>query len=234
MSNSFTKAAFALLMSREDAALLREAEKAVDLLDTNGEDADLAAAYETLDERFRTLFPPKGDSRFEGFLELFDDRNFPYLDAHIDIEDAEIADHVRVTFSGDQFGIDQVANLIFRACKSALPCGFSWSYDCDRLRVGEFGGGCVIITAAGIQWHSTQSILEHAFKRIEAGPHEGVDGFVLATRDREHGLSFWNNTDGFGSLATATVFSEADAATLDKPIANDEPEWLAVPAPLSL
>ena len=54
MSNSFTKAAFALLMSREDAALLREAEKAVDLLDTNGEDADLAAAYETLDERFHS------------------------------------------------------------------------------------------------------------------------------------------------------------------------------------
>jgi hypothetical protein len=113
MSNSFTKAAFALLMSREDAALLREAEKAVDLLDTNVEDADLAAAYETLDERFRAVFPPKGDSRFESFLELFDDRNFPYLDAHIDIEDAEIADHVRVTFSGDQFGIDQVANLKF-------------------------------------------------------------------------------------------------------------------------
>ena len=161
MSNSFTKAAFALLMSREDAALLREAEKAVDLLDTNVEDADLAAAYETLDERFRAVFPPKGDSRFESFLELFDDRNFPYLDAHIDIEDAEIADHVRVTFSGDQFGIDQVANLIFRACKSALPCGFSWSYDCDRLRVGEFsarhvgpapGGGHLIRveTAAGL------------------------------------------------------------------------------------
>jgi len=47
MSNTFTKAAFALLMSREDAALLREAEKAVDLLDTNGDDAELATAYET-------------------------------------------------------------------------------------------------------------------------------------------------------------------------------------------
>jgi hypothetical protein len=234
MSNSFTKAAFALLMSREDAALLREAEKAADLLDTNGNDAELATAYETLDERFRAIFPPKGESNFDTFLDLFEDRDFPYLDARIEIEDAESADHVRVTFSGDQFGVDQIANLIFRACKSALPCGFSWSYDCDRLRVGEFGGGCVVITAAGIQWHSTQAILEHAFKRIEAGPLEGVDGFVLATRDKEHGLSFWNNADGFGSLATATVFSEADAAAFDKPLADDEPEWLAAPTPLNL
>jgi hypothetical protein len=233
MSNSYTKAAFALLMSRDDAAMLREAEKAVDLLDTNGEDAELAAAYDTLDARFRAVFPPEGESRFDSFLALFEDRNFPYLDARIEIEDAETADHVRVTFSGDQFGIEQVANLIFRACKSALPCGFSWSNDCDRLKVGEFGGGCVVITADGIQWHSTQSVLEHAFRRIEAGPHEGVDGFVLATRDPEHGLSFWNNADGFGSLATATVFSEADAAAFDKPLANDEPEWLAVPAPIT-
>ena len=39
---------------------------------------------------------------------------------------------------------------------------------------------------------------------------------------------------GFGSLATATVFSEADTAAFDKPIADDEPGWLAVPPPLHL
>lgn len=99
MSNSYIKAAFALLMSREDAALLREAEKAVDLLDTNGTDDELAAAYDTLDERFRAVFPPKGDNRFESFLELFEDWNFPYLDARIAIEDAEGEDNVRVTVS---------------------------------------------------------------------------------------------------------------------------------------
>lgn len=56
---------------------------------------------------------------------------------------------------------------------------------------------------------------------------EGRSGFVLATRDPEHGLSFWNNETGFGRLAEATVFSEAEAAAFDKPIAQDEPEWLA-------
>ena len=232
MSNSYTKAAFTILMSREDAALLRSAEAAVDILETNGEDAALAAAYDTLDERFRTIFPPKGESRFETFLELFDDPHLPYLDARIEIEDNPDEALVKVNFSGDQFGIDQVAELLFRGCKSALPCGFAWSYDCDRLRVGEFGGGCVIITDAGIQSYSTQSLLEHAFRRIEGGPHEGVDGFVLTTTSAAHGLSFWSNTYGFGALATATVFSEAEAARFDKPIADDEPEWLALPAPM--
>jgi hypothetical protein len=61
---------------------------------------------------------------------------------------------------------------------------------------------------------------------------EGAFGFVLATRDHAHGLSFWNNAYGFGPLFNATVFSEVDAAVFNLPIADDEPEWLALPAPL--
>ena len=61
---------------------------------------------------------------------------------------------------------------------------------------------------------------------------EGAYGFVLGTRDRTHGLSFWSNEHGFGPLFNATVFSEGEAGTLDVPIADDEPEWLAMPAPL--
>lgn len=70
---------------------------------------------------------------------------------------------------------------------------------------------------------------------MTAAPEAAVDGafgFVLATRDRNHGLSFWNNAFGFGPLFNATVFSEAEAAAFDMPIA-EEPEWLALPAPLS-
>ena len=53
-----------------------------------------------------------------------------------------------------------------------------------------------------------------------------------ATRDHAHGLSFWNNDYGFGLLFNATVFSEAEAGEFSVPIADDEPEWLAMPAPL--
>ena len=43
----------------------------------------------------------------------------------------------------------------------------------------------------------------------------------------------WNSKAGFGSLETATVFSEAEASNTDLPIASDQPEWLALPAPLA-
>jgi len=63
---------------------------------------------------------------------------------------------------------------------------------------------------------------------------EGAFGFVLAIRDARHGLSFWSNAHGFGPLFAATVFSEDEAGRFDKPIADDEPEWLALPTPLAL
>ena len=61
---------------------------------------------------------------------------------------------------------------------------------------------------------------------------EGAFGFVLATRDHAHGLSFWSNDYGFGPLFNATVFSEAEAGIFGVPIADDTPEWLAMPVPL--
>lgn len=60
----------------------------------------------------------------------------------------------------------------------------------------------------------------------------GAFGFVLATRDHAHSLSFWSNDYGFGPLFNPTVFGEAEAAIRDVPIADDEPLWLAMPAPL--
>ena len=65
-----------------------------------------------------------------------------------------------------------------------------------------------------------------------AAAADGTFGFVLATRDRTHGLSFWSNEYGFGPLFNATVFTEAEASDFDVPIADNEPEWLALPAPL--
>ena len=61
----------------------------------------------------------------------------------------------------------------------------------------------------------------------------GEYGFVLATYDRAHGLSFWNVDFGFGPLFSATVFGEGEVAVVDLPIADDQAEWLAMPAPLS-
>lgn len=232
MANSFTKAAFIVTMSGEDAELIRMADLAMDLLDTTSEPDELREAYANLGPRFATVFPPTDNAPFASFFEIFDDSAFPHIGGTIEIGDADEQGRRDVVFSGEQFEIETVAQLLFMACKSALPCAFEWSHSCDRLRVGEFGGGCVIITEDGPEYHSTTRIIDRAITREIAGPDEAIDGFVLATRHAEHGLSFWSNAHGFGRLALATVFSEAEAASFDKPIADDEPEWLAMPMPL--
>lgn len=232
MSNSYTKAAFVLTMSAEDASLIRAAEAAANILDTISEDDELKIAYDGLGERFATVFPPTEGRPFSSFLELFDDPAFPHLGARIEIADPDETGQCQVTFSGEEFGVEPVAHLIFTGCKSALPCGFAWSYDCDRMRVGEFGGGCVVITGAGATFDDTTTIIDRAMARATREPDEAEEGYVLATRHPEHGLSFWNNDTGFDRLALATVFDAEEAARFDTPIADDEPEWLAVPAPL--
>ncbi|MCE3519163.1 hypothetical protein LXJ58_30930, partial [Escherichia coli] len=103
MANTYTKAAFTLTMSHADAALLTIAEQAVDILDTNGDDADLAHEYDALDPAFHAVFPAKGPMKFESFLEIFDDWHFPYLDCAIDIDWKGEDGNARVFFSGDQF-----------------------------------------------------------------------------------------------------------------------------------
>ena len=233
MSNSYTKAAFCILMSPADATMLSLAVKAIDILDTGSDDEDLKLSFDALGVRFGEVFPAKGPNAFGSFLDLIDDPAHPSLGCDIDIEEPDTEGRCAVTFSGEQVEVEAVARLIFTACKSALPCAFEWAHGMDRLRVGEFGGGCVVITVAGIDYHNTRDILDRAITRTIAESDEAVDGFLLALADQEHGLSFWNNDHGFGRLGLATVFSEDEAARFDKPIAHSEPEWLAMPAPLA-
>ena len=233
MSNSYTKAAFCILVPPADVTTLSLAEKAVDILDRVNDDGDLKLSFDALGVGFHTVFPAKGANDFGSFLELFDDPAYPRFGCDIDIEEPDSEGLCAATFSGEQVEVEAVARLIFAACKSALPCGFEWAHGMDRLRAGEFGGGSVVVTAAGIDYHSTRDVLDRAITREIRDPDEAVDGFVLALADREHGLSFWNNEHGFGRLALATVFSEDEAGRFDKPIAHAEPEWLAMPAPLA-
>ncbi|MEP3145490.1 hypothetical protein [Qipengyuania citrea] len=226
MANNYLQAAFAVTVTAAEARLIAAVENAVEALDQGLEGEDRQAAFDALGPAFAEAFPPGEDDPFAAVLAIFPDANFPYLDATISF-DEEDDDRKTVSFTGDQFGIEQIANLLFACAKSALPLGFEYAYTCDRLRHDEFGGGAVVITETGIRYRSTSDIVREA---LAARSDEGANGYVLATRDAEHGLSFWNTEEGFGRLATATVFSEREAAEYDKPIADDEPEWLACPA----
>ncbi|MCJ2180177.1 hypothetical protein [Novosphingobium album (ex Hu et al. 2023)] len=158
MANHYLTSSFVLEMSTEDAEMVRLAQRASEAL------SDLAdeVSYADLGPRFSALFPPKDGDDFGSFLDLFDDRNFPSFDCDISIDTSNAEGCCAVSFNGSNFGVEQVAKLIFTACKSALPCAFSWAFTCDRLRPDEFGGGCPVITEAGINIDSTPAMVGRA------------------------------------------------------------------------
>ena len=78
-----------------------------------------------------------------------------------------------------------------------------------------------MIDGAGIHWIETSKVHD----TVHFAPK-----LVIATRDPEEGLLFWNSRTGFGSLDIADVFTESQALSTDLPIADDQPEWLALPA----
>lgn len=231
MANNFVKASFLLRVTDAEAEVLGRIDDAVAILaDGDLEDAVLAEHYQALGDDFARIFPPTEAGLFESFRSIFSDPDYPRLGFTLQIDPPEGTGTRQVWLSGDQVDIETAALLLQSVAKSALPIGFEYCLDCDRLRPGEFGGGYVVISANDIEFGGSARLLDRAIARHH---HAGVDGFVLATRDIEDGLTFWNSEAGFGALAAATVFSDAEAAHHDVPITDDQPEWLALPAPLS-
>lgn len=173
MSNSYTKAAFGLAVTSAEADLLRRVIAVIQLIG----DADvsiealeaLEAHYGDIGPDFAALFPRTELSPFDSLLDLFPDESYPILDFDVAFGEPDEAGQIVGFFSGEQFGVETAAKLIQRCPRSALPFGFEFAFDADKLRAGELGGGYVAIT---------------------------------------------------------------EAANFDMPIADDQPEWLAMPGPL--
>lgn len=168
MSNTYVKAAFSLFMSAEDAAMIARAQRASEVLTDNLSDKDLKLSFDALGYEFITLFPAKGPNDFGSFLDLFDDHAYPTFDCNVVIDKPDSCGVCEVTFSGEQFAVEAVARLIHVACKSALPCGFEWSYTSDKLRCDEFGGGYAVITQDGPTFYSTSTLLREALAAVPA------------------------------------------------------------------
>ena len=218
MANNYLQAAFAVTVTASEARLIAAVQRAIRAIDSGVEGDEATAFVADLGPEFATAFPGGDADPFAGVMMIFPDADFPCLDADTKI----------VSFTGDQFGVEQVAHLLFACAKSALPLGFQYAYTCDRLRHDEFGGGAVVITQAGIRYHSTSDILRAGLDDTPA--EEGRSGFVLATRDPEHGLSFWNNETGFGRLAEVPgPYSTSRAARIPRPRCS-RPCWRWMPS----
>lgn len=234
MSNCYVHASFAVTVTAAEAEALADVTRAIEALDDAAGDPaiDLAGRYEALSPAFRAAFPAEAGNPFGCFCAVFSDPDYPVLGFTIEALEAQADGRTDLVLSGEQFGVEEAANLLFAICKSALPFGFEYALTCDRLRPGEFGGGFVVVAADRVTYHGTRDGLDRALAR------QGEDDdrrFVLSARDPQHGLRFWNREAGFGALedASAVETAEVDAACLDIPIGTASPVWMALPRPLA-
>jgi hypothetical protein len=66
--------------------------------------------------------------------------------------------------------IDQVVCLVRKFLKRFRPNDvwtLTYAATCSKPRVGEFGGGAVIVTAKRVTWHDSGAIAAKAVKRLE-------------------------------------------------------------------
>lgn len=224
MSNCYTNCCFAMEVTPGEAALLREALALAEFLEDEPDAAATAERWGELSDDFRATFAPLDDDPVSGFLAIFPDRDYPTFGSDFAFED-QADGLVGVLVTSEQFEPDAVAALLQRTITASLPVAASWSYDSDRHRVGAFGGGAFRIDEAGIHWIETNKAHES---------DHFVARFVLTTRDAEEGLLFWNNAAGFGPLASADIFTDAEAKMLGTVITGDEPEWIELPRGLHL
>lgn len=227
MSTYYTKASFALTITANEAALVRLALRAGDVLRHTRDKAAIAAELAQLGPDFAAVFPGTEDDPAAGFLDIFDDRDHPILLCSVQFGD-EHDGQVTAVFSGNQFTIDAVAGLIQRTCGSALPFGFEYALDNSRLEVGEIGGGYAVITADGIEYRGTSMMLADELQRLR-DPGAAGQHYVLARPSAGQLDLFWNGRGDYGPLADALPYTEQDARRFYQPRDHDDPQWLTLP-----
>lgn len=169
MADTYISACFAFPCQLEEWEHLREGFLlAMDL--SAGLEPDPPSA------EFTALFPPDGDDKWSGFLDLFDDPDF--TDFGADLAGGPDRDGCVALISAERdFQPDPVARLIQRCCQSTLaaaPVGFEWSVTCSRQRVGEFGGGWCVVFPDRIEFERTGEGIRKALQ----ARHPSIDRLV--------------------------------------------------------
>lgn len=227
MTNNYTKAAFTVSMLSAEAELIGKIIAATAIVsDRRYSLDDLEEAYASYGREFAAMFPREGISPFGSFVRIFYDPDYPDLCCDIDIGPVDDEGRVELFFRGEQFETSTVATILQMAAPSILPFGFEYAVDCDRLAPEQFGGGFVCITAQDISFGHSSMLLDAA---LGAAPRDGAR-LVIAVRNSEWGLRFWNDQTGFDSLRVASTYTVEQAENYDLPIADDQPEWLELPA----
>lgn len=218
MSNCYIQTAFTFILTAPEAILLRAAIAACDFAMEERQADDTATFWADLPQTFRDLFPPINDDLLSGFIAIFSDPQWPCLDTNFTFSEKEEG-HVVVFGSSDQFSSDAVAAVLEKVVTTSLPIIITYAMHDDKYRPDAFGGGGFIIGKTGTNWVHTSDLHDLA----KFSPR-----LVIQTNTPEGSL-FWNETNGFGDLESATTFTEEEAGKYNLPIANDQPEWVQLP-----
>lgn len=222
MADYFTKASFRIRVTHEEASLLREA---FDLTPEELLGDSAAEAYERRSNGFKAAFKRGTDEPFLIFCDLFTDPENPLHGCTV--EEFDRTDlYSSLHIYGDQVDPEATANLLQFLARSALPFGFTFTHDCSRMRPGTMTGGFVVITQNDLTFRENDHELKSAIAQINDKDERPL---VIAKRDAEHGLVFWNKDIGFGPLTDAIVYSQKEARAVDLPISDDQPEWILMP-----
>ena len=219
MTDFFTSVFFTLDITDTEAKLIAETIEICELLCKGfADEADEIARYNACSPLFRSTFPvAKADTPFSRLTSIFSDPDYPSISADFHIGTNANQTGKILSVSGSQTDPWEIADLLRLVVPSATPFNFGYANTASRDCCDAYGGGFIEVRSNKIIPLNDQS--------------EKTDEqhFVISTVDPGEGLLFWNINDGFVSLEHATVFSEREAALYDLPIANSEPEWMALP-----
>src|SRR3546814_6303466 len=133
--------------------------------DSDVEQDRRVAAYSARSDAFRSCFPPAEADAFGGFLAIFSDPDYPRLGFSLQVDPSDGSGNCKVWLYGDQGDVETAALLIQTVARSALPFGFEYALDCDRLRPGAFGGGSVVIREDGLEVGGSSQLHASAIAR---------------------------------------------------------------------
>lgn len=221
MADYYTQTSFAVHIESGEAEILAEIETVIDDLKAGFESPEEEmSTWSDRSERFRLLFPADDPTRpFASFLAIFDDETYPSHGADFTVvPDPANGGGCILEVSGDQVDPITIARLLQKVLPSALPFRFGWAETCSRLRLDDFGGGFLEVTPDRL-------IPLHGL-----GQDIDRQRLVVVVRDDECGLLFWNIETGFGTLKSATVFTQHEADHFRLPrVEAKEPGWLELP-----
>ena len=221
MANYFTQTSFAVSVDAGEAAILTEIDEVIAEIQEGFDTPDDAMkAWEATSDRFRQLFPASDpELPFADLTALFDDDTHPSHGAEFSFApDPENKGRETLYVLGHEIDPVALARLLRKVLPSALPFRFGWAETSSRMRLDEFGGGFIEVTA------------ERLVPLV--GLHQELDRqhLVVVVKDRDCGLLFWNNETGFGPLKMATVFTQREADEFRLPhVAGGPPGWLELP-----